>query len=176
MRDIQTTIMGNATADPTAHPQEDGSVTAKVRVAVTGRYFNASHQDYADRKTEFITVFIRRQLAKNVLLSVRKGQPVIVTGRLNSSEWTGEDGATRFSLNLQAESIGHDLTYGTSAYRRPLRGEDTPDIDPYTGETVRVEASAASEETDAAGSTGSAGADARTEEENSEDESLAPAF
>ena len=56
MRDIQTIIMGNATADPTAHPQEDGSVTAKVRVAVTGRYYNTTSQDFADRKTEFITV------------------------------------------------------------------------------------------------------------------------
>src|SRR5699024_9990220 len=71
MRDIQTIIMGNATANPTLVRQEDGTVSAKVRVAVTGRYYNASQQDYADRKTEFITVFVRRQLARNVMLSVR---------------------------------------------------------------------------------------------------------
>lgn len=136
MRDIQTTIMGNATADPSAHQQEDGSVTAKLRIAVTGRYYNAAQQDYSDRKTEFITVFVRRQAARNVLQSVRKGQPLIVSGRLHTSEWTGEDGATRFSLNLQAETVGHDLTYGTAVFRRPLRGADTPDIDPDTGDVV----------------------------------------
>src|SRR5699024_3479619 len=81
LRDTRTTLIGNATADPTAHPQEDGSVTAKVRVAVTGRYYNTTSQDFADRKTEFITVFVRRQLAQNVLRSVRKGQPLIATGR-----------------------------------------------------------------------------------------------
>lgn len=168
MRDIQTTIMGNATADPTEHPQDDGSVTAKVRVAVTGRYFNASSQEYSDRKTEFITVFVRRQLARNVLLSVRKGQPLIVSGRLNSSEWKGEDGAMRFSLNLQADAIGHDLTYGTSAYRRPLRGEDTPDIDPYTGETVLRSTSRPSEDT--------AVTDALTVEEETAEDALAPTY
>lgn len=176
MRDIQTIIMGNATADPTAHPQDDGSVTTKVRVAVTGRYFNASQQDYADRKTEFVTVFVRRQLARNVLLSVRKGQPLIITGRLNTSEWKGEDGAMRFSLNLQAESVGHDLTYGTSAYRRPLRGEDVPDIDPYTGETVRIAAAATSSEADESEAGDSAGIDALAGEESSKEDSLAAAY
>lgn len=188
MRDIQTTIMGNATADPTAHPQDDGSVTVKVRVAVTGRYFNAASQDYSDRKTEFLTVFVRRQLARNVLLSVRKGQALIVTGRLNSSEWTGEDGAQRFSLNLQAEAIGHDLTYGTSAYRRPLRGEDVPDIDPYSGETVERGTASRSEGDDdtVAGTAASAltvsspaeegETDSLTGEKTSEEDSLAPAF
>lgn len=175
MRDIQTIIMGNATADPTALRQADGSVSAKVRVAVTGRYYNASQQDYTDRKTEFITVFVRRQLAKNVLLSVRKGQPLIVTGRLHSSEWSGDDGAMRFSLNLQAEAIGHDLTYGTAAYRRPDRGEDVPDIDPYTGAIVPSVGAAPSTEAGAEDAAGD-GLDDLTGEDHPEEESLAPAF
>lgn len=168
MRDIQTTIMGNATADPTEHRQDDGTVTAKVRVAVTGRYFNAASQEYSDRKTEFVTVFVRRQMARNVLLSVRKGQPLIVIGRLHTSEWTGEDRAMRFSLNLQADAIGHDLTFGTSAYRRPLRGEEIPDIDPYTGEPVTSPATPSSE--DPAVGEGLPGG------EESADGALAPAF
>ena len=53
MRDIQTTVIGNATADPTEHKQDNGTVTAKVRIAVTGRYYNAATQDFADHKTEF---------------------------------------------------------------------------------------------------------------------------
>ncbi|AXK45426.1 single-stranded DNA-binding protein [Brachybacterium saurashtrense] len=140
MRDIQTSIMGNATADPTAHRQEDGSVTAKLRIAVTGRYYNTTLQEYADRKTEFVTVFVRRQLARYVLLSVRKGQPLIVTGRLSTSEWTGSDGAPRHSLNVQAEAVGHDLTYGTAMFQRPQRSDTVPDIDPYTGEVVDLDA------------------------------------
>src|SRR5690606_41708684 len=102
MRDIQTTLMGNVTADPTEHRLEDGSTSVKLRIAVTGRYYNTATQDFADRKTEFVTVFARRGLGQNVMRSVHKGQPLLVTGRLNTSEWQGTDGITRYSLNLQA--------------------------------------------------------------------------
>ena len=166
MRDIQTTIMGNATAAPSAHPQEDGSVTAKVRVAVTGRFYNSSVQDFTDRKTEFITVFARKHLARNLLASVHKGQPLIVTGRLNTTEWTGEDNTARHSLNIQAEAIGHDLSYGTTSYVRPLRSVDVPDMDPDTGE-VRSGAGVQDAE--------SASGDVTADEESTEG-SYAPAF
>ena len=163
MRDIQTTLIGNATGDPTEHKHDNGTVTAKVRIAVTGRYYNAAVQDFADRKTEFITVFARRQLARNLLTSVRKGQPLIVTGRLSTSEWTGTDDIQRHSLNIQAEAIGHDLTYGTTTYTRPLRAEDVPEHDPQTGE-VMVD-----------GETGD-GEDDPLSTEASNDDTLAPAF
>lgn len=138
MRDIQTTVMGNATADPSERIQPDNSVTAILRVAVTGRYFDNEKNGFSDRKTEFITVFARRALARNVLQSVSKGQPVVVTGRLGSSEWVADDGTQRHSLTLQAEAVGHDLTFGTTRFVKPVRAEETPDIDPQTGE-VRPE-------------------------------------
>lgn len=168
MRDIQTTIMGNATADPTSHPQEDGSVTAKVRVAVTGRYYNSSAQDFTDRRTEFVTVFARKQLARNLLASVHKGQPLIVTGRLNTSEWTGEDNVARHSLNIQAEAIGHDLSYGATSFARPLRSVDVPDLDPNTGEVLSPGTADDVDESTAG--------DGTTADEKSTEDSYEPAF
>lgn len=141
MRDIHTTLMGNATADASERVQGDGSVTAIVRMAVTGRYYDSTKGDFTDRKTEFITVFARRALARNAVQSITKGQPLVVTGRLGSSEWTAEDGTARHSLNLQAEAIGHDLTYGTSAFTRPLKLSEIPDHDPQTGEMLDSTAS-----------------------------------
>ncbi|MGP5484682.1 hypothetical protein ACTXMZ_17055 [Brachybacterium alimentarium] len=58
MRDIQTTLMGNATADPKSRPQEDGTLSASVRIAVTSRYYDSSKNDFTDRKTEFISIFV----------------------------------------------------------------------------------------------------------------------
>lgn len=160
MRDIQTTLMGNVTADPTEHRQEDGSTSVKLRIAVTGRYYNTATQDFADRKTEFVTVFARRGLGQNVMRSVHKGQPLLVTGRLNTSEWQGADGITRYSLNLQAESIGHDLTYGSSQFTKPLRAQDVPNVDPNSGEILTEASSANPEDAD----------------ETEGEDSLAPAF
>lgn len=161
MRDIHTTIMGNATADPSQRTH-DGTVTALVRIAVTGRYFDASKSDFTDRKTEFITVFARRQLARNLLASVKKGQPLIVTGRLSSSEWTDEDDTPRHSLNLQAEAIGHDLTYGTATFTKPMRLGNQPDVDHDTGEIRRDGADQSAE--------------AGTADEAEAEDSLEPAF
>lgn len=162
MRDIQTTVMGNATADPTERKQTDGTTSASVRIGVTGSYYNTALGAFADRKTEFITVFARRNLALNLLASVRKGQPLVVTGRLSSSEWTGEGDTPRHSLNIQAEAIGHDLSYGTAIFARPLRDRDTPDIDPQTSTIIPPRPLGEHEE----GST----------DEESSDESLAAAF
>lgn len=149
MRDIQTTLLGNATADPIERTQTEGVPSASVRIAVTGSYFNTTTGDFADRKTEFITVFARRSLARNLLVSVRKGQPLVVTGRLSTSEWTGEDEAPRHSLNIQAESIGHDLTYGTATFSKPLRDRDTPNIDPQTSAVVSSQPAEESEDEEA---------------------------
>lgn len=134
MRDIHTTIRGNITKKPQRCTGNDG---VQVRVAVNSTYFDRDKNVWAERKTEFITVFARGSLARNVLESLDKGQPVIASGRLGSSQWEREDGTVGHSLVLQAETLGHDLTFGSSTFRRPpRRDDDVPDMDPDTGEIL----------------------------------------
>lgn len=135
MREPRTTITGNVTKDVTEHRYEDGTVTAVIRLASTSRYFDQDKKDFTDRKTEFFTVFARRSLARNVIDSVRKGDPLIVTGRLGSAEWT-KDGVTGFSMTVQAEAIGHDLTYGADVFTRASRRAAVPLIDEQSGEIL----------------------------------------
>lgn len=135
MREIRTTLQGNATGDP--QPREGkGQFTAILRMAVTPSYYDSEKGAFGDRKTEFITVFARNNLARNVLTSVIKGQPLVVTGRLPSSEWTGDDGMVRHSLTMNAEAVGHDLTFGKAVFTRPLKASDVPDHDADTGEII----------------------------------------
>src|SRR5690625_1688105 len=126
----------NAACEPQPREGNDGPFTSILRIAVTPSYYDSEKGTYGDRKTEFITVFARNQLARNVLASVTKGQPLVVTGRLNSSEWTGVDGTVRHSLTVNADAIGHDLTFGRAVFTRPLKASDIPDHDPVTGEVV----------------------------------------
>ncbi|MGY5764936.1 single-stranded DNA-binding protein [Brachybacterium sp. DNPG3] len=128
--------MGNATGDPSRRDMPDGTPSAMVRIAVTGRYFDISKKSFEDRKTEFITVYARRNLARNLMASVRKGQPLVVTGRLSSSEWTDSEDVRHVQLVMQAEALGHDLTYGTAVFTKPLRTQDLPDVDFQTGEVL----------------------------------------
>jgi len=136
MREIRTTLQGNATGDPQPREGNDGPFTSILRIAVTPSYYDSEKGTYGDRKTEFITVFARNQLARNVLASVTKGQPLVVTGRLNSSEWTGADGTVRHTLTVNADAIGHDLTFGRAVFTRPLKASEVPDHDPVTGEVI----------------------------------------
>lgn len=136
MRDLNATLVGNATRDPQKTVHADGGITATVRVAVNGRYFDRSSGSFEDRKAEFVTIYARRALARNLLTSIHKGDPVIATGRLGTSEWKRDDGTTEHTLTLQAEMIGPDLSFGTCVYSRtPRRGPD-PELDERTGEIL----------------------------------------
>lgn len=135
MRDLRTTITGNVAKDIAEHRYEDGTVTAVIRLASTSRYFDQDKGEFTDRKTEFFTVYARRALARHVIDSVAKGDPLIVTGRLGSAEWV-KDGRPGFTMTVQAEAIGHDLTYGAGRFERASRRGEAPLVDENTGELL----------------------------------------
>ena len=89
----------------------NGSVTA-FRLACTPRV-RGKDGEYSDGNTTWIDVTCFRSLAAHVAASVRKGDPVIVIGKLRTSVWI-KDGQTRERLGLEAETVGHDLSRGTA--------------------------------------------------------------
>ncbi|HLL62310.1 MAG TPA: single-stranded DNA-binding protein [Propionibacteriaceae bacterium] len=101
----------------------NGSVTA-FRLACTPRV-RGKDGEYSDGNTTWIDVTCFRSLAANVAASVRKGDPVIVIGRLRTSVWT-KDGQTRERLGLEAEAVGHDLSRGTAIFRKSVRQSAEP--------------------------------------------------
>ncbi|GAA3824453.1 single-stranded DNA-binding protein [Streptomyces coacervatus] len=96
--------------------------SARFRIAVTTRYLDREKNEWTDGHTNFFTVWARRQLATNVVASLDVGDPVIVQGRLKVRSEVRE-GQNWISADLEAVAIGHDLTRGTSAFRRPGRPE-----------------------------------------------------
>jgi single-strand DNA-binding protein len=105
----------------------NGSVTA-FRLACTPRV-RGKGGEYSDGNTTWIDVTCFRSLAAHVAASVRKGDPVIVIGKLRTSVWT-KDGQTRERLGLEAETVGHDLSRGTAIFRKAVR----PSAEPADGE------------------------------------------
>lgn len=109
----------------------NGSVTA-FRLACTPRV-RGKGGEFSDGNTTWIDVTCFRSLAAHVAASVRKGDPVIVVGKLRTSVWT-KDGQTRERLGLEAEAVGHDLSRGTAIFRKsvrqstePVEGDEPPD-------------------------------------------------
>jgi single-strand DNA-binding protein len=99
---------------------------ASFRVASTPRYRKGG--DWVDGNTTWLTVTCWRSLAEHVANSIRKGDPVIVIGKLRTNVFKGEDGVLVERLILEATTLGHDLSRGTSIFSRVERvlvAEDT---------------------------------------------------
>ncbi len=62
-----------------------------------------------------------RTLADHVRDSVRKGEPVLVHGRLRTDVWQREDGQSSVTHVVEATYVGHDLTRGTAVFVKAAR-------------------------------------------------------
>ena len=90
--------------------------------------------------TTFYQVTCWRQLAENTAQSLRRGDPVIVRGMLRGREWSsGERSGT--SLEINADSVGHDLNRGITQLRRLKPPAPRPAAEPPVEQRVepRVE-------------------------------------
>ena len=125
MNDVQVTLVGYVGTDIDYRDGNGTGARATFRVGSTSRFFDRNQGTWRDQETVWTTVKVWRSLAQNVSSSVRKGEPVIVTGKLRAESWRDEHGEQRRREVLEATSVGHDLSRGTSAYLRtsPARVE-----------------------------------------------------
>ena len=120
MNDTIMTIVGNVVDTPRMRLTKSGHAVTNLRVASTSRRFDREHQRWIDNATLFVNVTCWRSMAENVAFSVHKGQPVVVCGRYYSREYEINE-TVRVSYELEASAIGHDLSRGTSEFRKTVR-------------------------------------------------------
>lgn len=114
------TIVGNVATDPTQGQTASGIPVTNFRLASTHRRFDDATQTWVDVITNWYSVAAFRQLAENAKASLRSGDSVIVTGRIKIRSWEN-NGKQGTSVDIDADAIGHDLRWGTAAYRRTPR-------------------------------------------------------
>ena len=111
------TVTGWVASEPKLITTESGTEFVTFRVGSTPRYYARAEEQWVDGKTEWFTVKAWRETARNVALSIRKSNPVLVHGRLVTSEWESESGP-RTDVVIEAFAVGHDLAHGTSVFQR----------------------------------------------------------
>lgn len=130
MNDLTITVTGWVATTPAFVVRRDGKQTDMVtfRVAQTPRRFDSAQGKWVDKKTEWFDIRVHGATAVFIEKSVHKGDPVIVTGRLQTDEWATSDGANRFALQVNASSVGHDLSRGIARFSRAVveAGEIVP--------------------------------------------------
>ena len=115
----QFTVRGYVATDPESRNLPDGTVVVTFRLASTPRWYDAEARNWRDGHTNWLTVQAFRTLGLNALASIKKGQPVVVVGKLKVRFWEGEHGRNT-AVDVDAASIGHDLALGTACFQRTV--------------------------------------------------------
>jgi single-strand DNA-binding protein len=118
IHEAQVNLAGYVATDPKFKKVAGDISSAKLRVAYTARRRDRETGEWSDGPTSFVNVQCWRTLAENVQMSVHKGEPVLVTGRLQIRRFQDPEGAPRTAVEIEAMSIGHDLTRGVAQFSR----------------------------------------------------------
>lgn len=98
---------------------------ASFRLACTPRY--RKDGVWVDGTTSWFTVNCWRSLAGNVRGSVRRGDAVVVHGRVRVEVWQREGQPPVTSWIVEASFVGHDLSRGTSVFTKATTRSRTVD-------------------------------------------------
>jgi single-strand DNA-binding protein len=121
MNDLMVTVAGNLVDDVKLRTFPDGSEVASFRLAHNARRFDRETSEWTDSDSSYFWVNCWRSMARNVYDSLRKGMPIVVTGRLRQKEYDRETGGVTYratSLEIDAHAIGPDVAKGIATFRR----------------------------------------------------------
>jgi single-strand DNA-binding protein len=118
-----------------------GVPVASFRVASTPRRFQRRTETWEDGDTQWYSVNAWRALGDNCASSLRRGDPVVVHGKLSAHTWTNKAGLEVTTFEVEAAFVGHDLNRGTTEFhRRKQPVEPSPPEAATTTEETAVSA------------------------------------
>jgi len=96
-------IIGNLTRDPEIRSTPSGAAVASFSVATNMIWTDQSGQ--RQEKVEYHNVVAWRRLAEICGQYLKKGSKVYIEGRLQTRDWTGQDGAKRSRTEIITENM-----------------------------------------------------------------------
>jgi single-strand DNA-binding protein len=126
MNGLYITVDGVVGTDPRRFVW-NGDPIISFRLVAKERKYDKSRGGWVDGHSSWMTVSCFRALAKNVDECVRKGDRLIVHGRVRVKDHVTDTGAVRTIVDLEADSVGHNLTFGTARFRPAKSAESAQD-------------------------------------------------
>ncbi|MDR2360054.1 MAG: single-stranded DNA-binding protein [Oscillospiraceae bacterium] len=114
----QIIVMGRLTRDPELRATQNGIPVASFTVACDRDFVG---RDNGQRETDFIDCVSWRGQAEFVSKNFRKGDMIIVTGRLQIRDWTDKEGGKR----RQAEIVAENIHWGETRQAKEARLNNT---------------------------------------------------
>lgn len=115
-------IIGNLTRDPEMRTTTSGQNVLSLGIATNERWKDKVTGETKER-TEFHTVVVWGELAKEVAQVLHKGNRVFASGRVQTRSWETQAGVKRYTTEIVAETVsllgvraeGLDLSSGSAA-------------------------------------------------------------
>lgn len=122
-------LIGNLTRDPEARTTPSGQQVTTFSVATNRAWTSPSGEK--QERSEFHNIVSWGKLADIVAKYLAKGRRVYVEGRLQTRDWTGQDGVKRYRTEIVAENVImlDRAPGGTSASEGPF-SPSTPAAEP----------------------------------------------
>ncbi len=157
------TLIGFVASEPRINQFSDGTEVANLRIGSSSRKIDRATGEWRDGEISFYSVRCRKSLARNAKICLRKGQPIVVAGKLHTRYYQDRNGQQRSDAEVYADTIGFDLARGVAhfswnqrssadisalargeAIRAGLEGEDGPGA-PGDGQLAGMDAGHGSE-------------------------------
>jgi single-strand DNA-binding protein len=127
INEAHISLSGYVATQPFVRETRTGVPSIRMRVAWTPRRQDPASGEWTDLATSFCTVTAYRRLAENAAACLRKGDPVVIRGRVTVREYEDRGGQQRREMEVDAISFGHDLSRGVAVFHR---------VRPQTGMTA----------------------------------------
>lgn len=119
------TVSGLVATSPRHLVTQEGLPITSFRLASSNRRYDRTKKAWVDGETNWFTITSFRQLAINSASSISKGDRIVATGRLKVRDWDNGE-RTGTSVEIEADSLGPDLTWGTSEFTRTVLVREDP--------------------------------------------------
>ncbi len=114
------TFIGNLTDDPDLRFTQNGAPVASLRVASNRRFTDRGGNQ--QEETTFLNVNCWRDLAENAAESLKKGDRVIVIGRVRVRSYDNREGQTVWTTEIEADEIAPSLRWARAEVSRTSGG------------------------------------------------------
>jgi single-strand DNA-binding protein len=117
------TAQGNLVFDPDFTVTASGISRCKLRIACNERRKNQDNT-WSDGETSFFDVVLWRGLAEAAGDAFKKGQPILVVGKVRVSKYEDKNGVERTAVEITADEIA-------AVVKANKAKETSPESDPW---------------------------------------------
>lgn len=122
-------LIGNLGSDPELRSTQSGEPVGNFRLATSDTWTDKNGQK--QQATEWHNIVVWGNLAKLCEKYLFKGRQVYVEGRIQSRQWEGRDGQTKYTTEVSAQVVQFLSVNKEQKEHTKERTQDTFDDVPY---------------------------------------------